>query len=116
MELPAGLSTGNYRLSAYTRYMRNEEESIFFNKIVSILNPFEKDNSVPVDSTEITPGIAAVQSPGSTLSVTTDQAAYSRRSEVQLRLAGVPENIHSLTVSVAGNDIYTGIPSSTLAG
>ncbi|MCD8166859.1 MAG: hypothetical protein LUE93_12540 [Bacteroides sp.] len=116
MELPAGLPTGNYRLSAYTHYMRNEEESLFFHKIVSILNPFEKDNAVPVDSTGITPAIAAVQSPGSTLSVTTDQTAYSRRSEVQLRLSGVPENIHSLTVSVAGNDIDTGLPSSTLAG
>ncbi|MCC8188037.1 MAG: hypothetical protein LIP08_11210 [Bacteroides sp.] len=33
MELPATGSTGNDRLVAYTRYMKNEGENCFFGKI-----------------------------------------------------------------------------------
>ena len=38
IELPSDLPTGNYHLRAYTRYMQNEGEGVFFSKVISIYN------------------------------------------------------------------------------
>jgi len=44
--LPDTLSTGNYCLRAYTRWMRNKDNSLYAHKIISIINPFVS-NSLP---------------------------------------------------------------------
>lgn len=44
--IPDTLSTGNYCLRAYTRWMRNKDISLFFKKDISIINPFLA-NSLP---------------------------------------------------------------------
>lgn len=44
--IPDTLSTGNYCLRAYTRWMRNKDISLFSQKDVSIINPFMA-NSLP---------------------------------------------------------------------
>ena len=38
LQLPSTLPTGNYRLVAYTRYMRNEGEEVFFEKPLTVVN------------------------------------------------------------------------------
>jgi hypothetical protein len=38
ISLPSGLPTGNYLLRAYTRYMQNEGEEVFFSMFISIYN------------------------------------------------------------------------------
>lgn len=48
LQLPSTLPTGNYRLVAYTRYMRNEGEEVFFEKPLTVVNTFVT-NEDPAD-------------------------------------------------------------------
>ena len=48
LQLPSTLPTGNYRLVAYTRYMRNEGEEVFFEKPLAVVNTF-RDERDPAD-------------------------------------------------------------------
>ena len=54
LQLPSTLPTGNYRLVAYTRYMRNEEEEVFFEKPLAVVNTFVT-NETPADRYFIRP-------------------------------------------------------------
>lgn len=47
--LPASLSSGNYILRAYTRWMRNFDPSFYFHKAITVVNPF-KPLEAPVAS------------------------------------------------------------------
>jgi len=42
--LPDTLSTGNYSLRAYTRWMQNKDQTLFAKKNISIINPFANNN------------------------------------------------------------------------
>ena len=60
MELPLDLPTGYYRLIAYTRFMRNEGASVFFEKDIAVMNTFQPNqirkttaDTVPQQSLEI---------------------------------------------------------------
>lgn len=55
IEIPATLPTGYYRLVAYTRNMRNEGESIYFNKLITIINTFKTDEDIQVINDSIPP-------------------------------------------------------------
>ena len=52
MELPVTLPTGYYRLVAYTRYMQNEGEDIFFEKKISVVNPYQPQETRTQPETE----------------------------------------------------------------
>ena len=108
--LPANLPTGCYRLVAYTRYMRNESPEVFFEKVIGIVNPVLPEVPVPEQTDlETFPQSSALtegQLPSEVISVATDNKKYSPRSQVNIRIDQLPENIHTLSVSVAGRD-YT---------
>ena len=121
MELPVTLSTGNYRLIAYTTNMRNEGETAFFNKTISIINTFKSEASVKVKSASKnvdTEGLNDVSNDDaenvfldagtfqqSNISIETDNQTYPLRSKSEIRIKDLPENIHSLSISVAGRDL-----------
>ncbi len=46
-KLPVNLSSGRYRLRAYTNYMRNFSDNIFFNKEIDILKPSAVIEKIP---------------------------------------------------------------------
>jgi len=98
------LPTGNYSLTAYTRSMRNEGESVFFNKTIGIFNTFKTDAAIGIDT--VPPDVSAFSFSGSenNLSVATGKQMYKTRSQGEIHLQGLPENIHSLSISVAGED------------
>ncbi len=102
MELPATLPTGYYRMVAYTRYMQNEGESIYFNKPIAIINTFRTDQTIKIDTTINAPTPSVLEN---SLSVTTEKQAYTTRSSGNVHIQGLPDNIHSLAVSVTGKDI-----------
>lgn len=104
MELPVTLSTGNYRLVAYTRNMQNENESVFFNKTIAIINTFRSDASVKVDTTLAVDEVPLIKG---NVSVTTERA-YATCIQGEIKIQGLPENIHSLSISVAGKDLVLG--------
>lgn len=39
--IPASIKSGNYKLRAYTRWMRNFDPAFYFNKVITVINPFE---------------------------------------------------------------------------
>ena len=45
-KLPDNLDSGRYRISAYTNYMRNFGDQLFFNKNITIINPSDSINAI----------------------------------------------------------------------
>ena len=103
MELPVTLPTGNYRLIAYTRNMRNEGEDVFFNKTIGIINTFKADASVVTDTVMNDTGLPS-PAKGS-VRVSTKEQLYSTQTSGEILIADLPENVHSLSVSIAGVDL-----------
>jgi len=110
--LPVTLHTGNYRLVGYTRYMLNEGESIFFEKTVPVINTFVIDPTIQVTDDPITPK-SSMNNTGANLNISPSQLTYSTRSSGKIRIHNLPDNIHTLSVSIAGCDIpeYTSASS-----
>ncbi len=102
IQLPVDLPTGYYRLVAYTRFMRNETPEVFFEKSIGVVNTFQPAKAgqnaagnplLPMEETSV-----------NTFSLQTDQSVYAVRDKGELKLDGLPENIHTLSVTIAGND------------
>jgi hypothetical protein len=51
--LPASLSSGNYELRAYTRWMKNYSSEFFFHKKISVVNPFVRMDAVVAVKTTV---------------------------------------------------------------
>ena len=52
--IPTSVQSGNYKLIAYTQWMRNKEENKFFQNDVSIINPFsDNQNNILKKSNQI---------------------------------------------------------------
>ena len=115
MKIPAGLPSGNYRLSAYTRYMRNEGDAVFFNKQIAIVNVEEQIPDAkrfePVENYENLSS-PATNSSGELIHpvVKTDQSRYANRSKVLLSLDNIPTNTADLVISVSRNDSIVKVP------
>ena len=115
MLLPADLSTGYYRLIAYTQYMRNEGAGVFFEKNIAVLNTFQSgyQPGKMEEKGEIGEigklgemgemGEMGKSEPG-TISLQPDKATYTKRAHGELILDGLPKNIHTLSVSIAGKE------------
>src|ERR1035437_1577886 len=46
-KLPDSIKSGRYKLRAYTNYMRNFSDQLFFTKEISVINPNDKQNRIP---------------------------------------------------------------------
>lgn len=51
-KIPAEVPSGNYKLLAYTQWMRNEGESQFFKTAVTIVNPTESNQNFSLSKTD----------------------------------------------------------------
>ena len=105
MELPVSLPTGFYVMKAYTRNMRNEGEQVFFDKTIAIINTFRADATVKTDTTHIAENSSS--SPAENLTIVAEQS-YKPRTSSEVKILNLPENIHSLSVSIAGKDLVQG--------
>jgi hypothetical protein len=103
MELPVALPTGYYSLTAYTRYMRNEGEKVFFRKTLAILNPFRADRAIAVEPALRDSPPPPVSAPS--VSVIPGRKAYATRSQGEIRIQGLPARVHSLSLSIAGKGL-----------
>ena len=106
MLLPADLPTGYYRLIAYTQYMRNESADVFFEKNIAVLNTFQSGYQPEEAETIETdyPPIISAEDRGGGVSLQPNKTVYTARERGELALSGLPENIHTLSVSIAGKD------------
>lgn len=109
--LPTELPSANYRLVAYTKYMRNENEKIFFDKIIPVINTFVPDqlNTIKIDTliTNESNVNNNNNNNNKTISISTNRSLYGKRENGELKLNGIPENIHTLSVSIAGIDMVS---------
>lgn len=112
--LPTTLSTANYRLVAYTQYMRNESPMISAEKIIGIINPLEKE-SVNNLFTAKSLSNEKLSSFSTRNSVKIDNnSSYKTRTLVELSLGSLPKDIHSLSVSVVARDFISAFPHSNI--
>ena len=105
MQLPYTLASGVYDLVAYTRWMRNEGEGVFFRRQIGVFNSLrylsDTDRLVFVEGNA--PGREALPS-NEGIQVKTDKLKYGNREKVLLSLEGVPEDA-LLSVSVVRQDV-----------
>ena len=106
MQLPADLPSGIYRLISYTQFMRNEGAEIFFETTIGVINPFQRD-FIPqfVNPTADNAPLVATEKPSGSISLQTNKTVYATREQGELLIAGLPETIHTLSVSIAGKDL-----------
>ena len=113
MQLPADIPTGYYRLIAYTQYMRNEGADVFFEKPIAVLNTFQSGYNLTEmekttsDDRSSSDRIASPSAGEGTYAATlqTDKAKYPVRTNGELILNGLPENMFTLSVSIAGKEM-----------
>lgn len=105
LELPSTLSTGYYRLVGYTRQMKNEGETVFFNKVISVINTFKVDETIGIDSLLELPVPSVLEN---NIVVRTNKSSYPTRTRSYVQIQDLPKNIHSLTISIAGKDLIAG--------
>lgn len=105
--LPSDLPTGNYRLVAYTRAMRNEGEAFFYEKLLSVVNTFVTNEERQTDT--IVPYYSFAGRSGR-ISASPDRPEYDTRSKGEIQIKGLPPHLSTLSVSVAGVDIYQPSP------
>lgn len=105
MQLPYTLASGMYELVAYTRWMRNEGESVFSRQKIGIFNSLRYTESKDcILFMEGDPQASEALPENQNLEVKTDKAQYRNRETVTLSLNGIPENA-SVSVSVTRKDV-----------
>ena len=112
MILPVDLPTGYYRLIAYTQYMRNENVDVFFEKNIAILNTFQSGYQPNPELDPSNPQPSNFKPETSTLKLETNTPIYTTRTRGELILSDLPENIHTLSVSIAGKEFVPLIESN----
>lgn len=112
MIFPASLSTGYYRLVAYTNYMKNEGAEVFFEKNIVIINPNQNQNPSSSENNSYQPSSGSQEK--NTITVSTRSSSFSTRELVEISLDKLPADIHSLSVSVTGKDLVNTTNSDIL--
>ena len=135
MQLPPELPTGTYRLIAYTQFMRNEGDDVFFEKQIGVANTFLSETAAALrqqgeaalrqqgedalrqqeDAALRQQGEAALRQQEEAADGTsaylvglqTDKTNYSTREHGELVIDGLPGNVHTLSVSIAGKDLMS---------
>ena len=89
--VPTTVASGNYKLIAYTRWMKNGSMNLFFQDDISIINPYQgnQDAILPnVDTADINTNMTgnAGIAEDKRFIISTDKETYSKKSKVQLGL------------------------------
>ncbi len=89
--VPTTVASGNYKLLAYTRWMKNGSMNLFFQDDISIINPYQgnQDAILPnVDAADIDANMTsnAGIAEDKRFIISTDKEAYLKKAKVQLGL------------------------------
>ena len=104
MELPAMLPTGYYRIIAYTRYMRNESENVFFEKTIAIINPFHQNEILYSDETNTPFLFQPLEKDNPSIALSVNKTSYTKREKGTISIKNLPADNISIGVSIAGID------------
>ena len=102
LELPAMLPTGYYRMVAYTRYMRNENENVFFEKIICIVNPFNQNEKLDAGEANMPFLLEPIETGRQAVELYTNKPSYTKRNKGEIRIKGLPAENIALGISIAG--------------
>ena len=117
IKVPMDIPSGLYQLSAYTRYMKNEGENVFFKKHIAIINPEQQVNNPK--QFELVENFENIQREDKTqlngtesvnLLIKTDKNEYGKREKVTFNIDNIPENTTDLVISVSRNDSLVFVP------
>lgn len=102
MIIPSNLSTGHYRLVAYTSYMRNDGANNFSRKLIAIVNPM----TIDIQNLKNNPsGLTATKRISDTqIHLNTDKQSYSKRSNGVLEITQIPDSVYKLSVVMYKQD------------
>jgi hypothetical protein len=98
--LPPTLPTGHYRLVAYTRYMRNEGEAVYYDRLLPVINPFIPLRAAPSVASVRPPEAATVSPP---LSPDRDISPLYATDGLPVEDSS-EEGPHSLSVNIFSDD------------
>ena len=116
IHLPVNLPTGHYRLVAYTRSMRNEGEQVFFDKPVTIYNPFTAErigrSSNKENSSSSEKETATFSASSSIASV--DKQVYTTREQGYVRIPDLGKEAYSLSLSISRKEELPGLSPVTI--
>lgn len=124
LEIPFSTPSGMYELVAYTRWMRNEGEQVFFRKPIAVFNSLRDETKSRLVLTEDISSSSSfsknVSHMDGNLEVSTDKKKYACRQPVKIELGHIPVGA-SLAISVVRQDVdlscYTAIDfQQSLAG
>jgi len=105
MQIPADMPTGYYRLIAYTQHMRNEGTEVFFEKNIAVVNTYQSGYQPEEQETATETRFSSeLENSSGSVSLQPDKAIYTTRDRGELTVSGLPENIHTLSVSIAGKE------------
>jgi len=116
MQLPYTLASGMYDLVAYTRWMRNEGEQVFFRQKIAVFNSLRYAQDMDrIDFVEgEAPALPLIPNSNG-ITVKADKSQYGNRETVRLTLEHMPPNA-TLSLSVVRQDIALGNkPKQTIA-
>ena len=117
MKIPSNLPTGIYRLTGYTRYMRNEGEKVLFEKQIAIINakqqtpdPVRFNTVESFENLKMPEKALLDRKEPSNLMINTDRKEYGNRKKVIVSLDNIPENTANLVISVSRTDSIAFVP------
>lgn len=108
MQLPYTLASGIYDLVAYTRWMQNEGEQVFFRKKIAVFNSLRYAQNM--DCIDFVEGEAPALPPmpeSNGITVKTDKSQYGNRETVRLTLENMPQNA-TFSLSIVRQDVALG--------
>lgn len=103
MQLPPTLPSGVYKLSAYTRYMQNEGEEVFFTKMIGVFNAYSASPDDRIELVADSLPLRAQETNTNDKYIALGQSAYSRQEKATLTLKNLPANAH-LAISIFRDD------------
>jgi Large extracellular alpha-helical protein len=107
MELPTMLPTGYYRIIAYTRYMRNESEIVFFEKTITIVNSYRGQSSLNPEETNTSFSFKTIEKSINAPDISVDKPFYTKRNKGEIHIKGLPAENIFLGISIAGIDPFS---------
>lgn len=103
--IPTTVPSGNYKILAYTQWMKNYPLQNIYSKDLSIINPYQENQKNILGNKNIKPSVLNSTTssihPNSVLIVQTDNNSYSKRSKVTIDISGgKAKNSMELSISV----------------
>ena len=119
VSLPDTVSTANYALRVYTRWMRNLDVKPYTYKTISVINPFAK-NSLPsvdkIDAKTKEPFRSKKENDVAFIQADIKKTAYGNRDNVKLSLSKIQqENVNHVTVSVVKSCLLNRVNNNSLS-